>query len=49
MSGKAGGALKREMGVTTIALHLFVDNHLARAMYQKLGHVGTDTAMAKEI
>jgi GNAT superfamily N-acetyltransferase len=39
----------REMGVATIALHLFADNHPARAMYQKLGYAGTDTAMAKEI
>ena len=39
----------REMGVTTIALHLFADNHPARAMYQKLGYAGTDTAMAKDI
>jgi GNAT superfamily N-acetyltransferase len=39
----------REMGVTTIALHLFADNHPARAMYRKLGYAGTDTAMAKDI
>lgn len=39
----------REMSVTTIALHLFADNHPARAMYQKLGYAGTDTAMAKDI
>ena len=37
------------IGVTTIALHLFADNHPARAMYQKLGYAGTDTAMAKDI
>ena len=41
--------IAREMGVTTIALHLFADNHPARAMYQKLGYAGTDTAMAKDI
>ena len=39
----------REMGVNTIALHLFADNHPARAMYQKLGYAGTDTAMAKQL
>ena len=39
----------REMGVRTIALHLFADNHPARAMYQKLGYTGSATSMAKEI
>jgi GNAT superfamily N-acetyltransferase len=39
----------REMGATTIALHLFADNHPARAMYRKLGYAGTDTSMAKQI
>ena len=39
----------REMGVTTIALHLFADNHPARAMYRKLGYTGTDTSMSKQI
>ena len=39
----------REMGVTAIALHLFADNHPARAMYQKLGYAGSATSMAKEI
>ena len=39
----------REMGVTTIALHLFADNHPARAMYRKLGYAGTETSMAKDI
>jgi len=39
----------REMGVATIALHLFADNHPARAMYRKLGYAGTDTAMAKDV
>ena len=39
----------REMGVTTIALHLFADNHPARAMYRKLGYKGTNTSMAKQI
>ena len=39
----------REMGVSSIALHVFADNHPARAMYRKLGYAGTDTAMAKQI
>lgn len=39
----------REMGVTSIALHVFADNHPARAMYQKLGYAGTDTQMVKVI
>jgi len=39
----------REMGVSSIALHVFADNHQARAMYQRLGYAGTDTAMAKQI
>ena len=39
----------RELGVGTIALHLFADNTAARAMYQKLGYTGTDTSMAKQI
>jgi ribosomal protein S18 acetylase RimI-like enzyme len=39
----------REMGITTIALHVFKHNHPARAMYEKLGYVGTDTMMSKEL
>ena len=39
----------REMGVSSIALHVFADNHPARAMYRKLDYAGTDTAMAKQI
>ena len=39
----------REMGVASIALHLFADNHPARAMYQMLGYSGTDTAMTKDV
>ncbi|MFN2217716.1 MAG: GNAT family N-acetyltransferase [Anaerolineae bacterium] len=39
----------REMGVTSIALHVFADNHPARAMYQKLGYTGIDTQMVKVI
>ena len=39
----------REMGVPSIALHVFAGNHPARALYRKLGYVGTETAMAKQI
>ncbi|MBN1872716.1 MAG: GNAT family N-acetyltransferase [Anaerolineae bacterium] len=39
----------REMGITTIALHVFKHNHPARAMYSKLGYVGTDTMLSKDI
>jgi GNAT superfamily N-acetyltransferase len=39
----------REMGVTSIGLHVFADNLPARAMYRKLGYAGTDTQMVKAI
>jgi GNAT superfamily N-acetyltransferase len=39
----------REMGVTSISLHVFADNHPARAMYRKLGYTGTDTQMVKAV
>jgi GNAT superfamily N-acetyltransferase len=39
----------REMGVGTIALHVFEHNHPARAMYEKLGYSGTGTMMSKQI
>lgn len=39
----------REMGVTTISLHVFTHNHPARAMYEKLGYAGTGAAMSKEL
>jgi GNAT superfamily N-acetyltransferase len=39
----------RELGVSTIALHVFADNLPARAMYGTLGYAGTDTEMAKAI
>jgi len=39
----------REMGITTLSLHVFTHNHPARAMYEKLGYVGTETMMSKEI
>ena len=39
----------REMGITTISLHVFKHNHSARAMYEKLGYVGANNMMAKEL
>jgi RimJ/RimL family protein N-acetyltransferase len=39
----------REMGIGTIALHVFEHNRAARAMYEKLGYVGTGNMMSKEI
>lgn len=39
----------RAMDVSTIALHVFEENHPARAMYQKLSYTGTDTQMAKAV
>ena len=39
----------REMGVSSIVLHVFEDNHPARAMYRKLGYAGTSTQMAKTV
>jgi ribosomal protein S18 acetylase RimI-like enzyme len=39
----------REMGITTISLHVFKHNHSARAMYEKLGYVGADNMMSKEL
>ncbi len=39
----------REMGITTILLHVFKHNRSARAMYEKLGYVGADEMMAKEL
>ena len=39
----------RTMGTTRVALHVFEHNHAARALYAKLGYVGTGTMMAKEI
>lgn len=39
----------QETGITTISLHVFRHNHPARAMYEKLGYVGTDTMMSKEL
>ena len=39
----------REMGITIISLHVFKHNHPARGMYEKLGYVGTDTMMSKDL
>jgi GNAT superfamily N-acetyltransferase len=39
----------RKRGITTIALHVFRHNHSARAMYEKLGYVGQDEMMSKEL
>ena len=42
----------REMGITKINLHVFKQNHSARAMYEKLGYVGfagSDTNMYKDL
>lgn len=39
----------QKMGITRISLHVFRHNHPARAMYEKLGYVGTDTMMSKEL
>lgn len=38
-----------EMGISTIALHVFKHNHAARTMYEKFGYVGPDEAMIKEL
>lgn len=39
----------RAMGITTVSLHVFVHNHAARAMYEKLGYVGVGDMMSKEL
>ncbi len=39
----------REMGITTISLHVFKFNHSARAMYQKLGYVGEEEMMSMDL
>lgn len=39
----------REMGIGQISLHVFRDNHPARAMYEKLGYTGAATMMSKQI
>ena len=39
----------RELGLHTIALHVFGHNHAARAMYEKLGYVTTNVQMLKTL
>jgi len=39
----------REMGITTISLHVIKHNQSARTRYQKPGHVGMDEKMSKEL
>ena len=46
---KAMEAKAREMGISTIALHVFEHNRAARAMYDKLGYTGAGNMMSKEI
>jgi RimJ/RimL family protein N-acetyltransferase len=51
--GYASGAFQaleveaRELGLGSIGLHVFGDNHAARALYQKLGYVETNVNMRK--
>ncbi len=39
----------RELGLHTIALHVFGHNHAARAMYEKLGYITTNVQMLKTV
>jgi RimJ/RimL family protein N-acetyltransferase len=39
----------RWLGLASIGLHVFGDNHAARALYQKLGYVETNVNMRKLI
>jgi ribosomal protein S18 acetylase RimI-like enzyme len=42
----------KELGISTISLHVFKHNHSARAMYEKLGYLGisgSETYMSKEL
>jgi GNAT superfamily N-acetyltransferase len=39
----------REMGISTISLHVFRHNRAARAMYEKLGYVGAGGEMSKQL
>jgi ribosomal protein S18 acetylase RimI-like enzyme len=39
----------RDMGITTIGLHVFGHNTAARALYEKLGFVTTNLIMKKTI
>jgi ribosomal protein S18 acetylase RimI-like enzyme len=37
----------RQVGLSTISLHVFGHNHTARAMYEKLGYATTNVMMRK--
>jgi len=39
----------RNLGLTTISLHVFGHNHAARAMYEKLGYITTNVSMSKTL
>jgi len=42
----------RDLGISTISLHVFKHNHAARGMYEKLGYggiSGSETYMSKEL
>jgi ribosomal protein S18 acetylase RimI-like enzyme len=39
----------RQMGLNTISLHVFGNNHAARVLYQKLGFVETNVMMSKTL
>jgi RimJ/RimL family protein N-acetyltransferase len=39
----------RALGLTRVALHVFGHNHVARALYEKMGYHATDLSMAKEL
>ena len=39
----------KELGLTTISLHVFGHNHAARALYEKQGYIITDLVMSKTL
>jgi ribosomal protein S18 acetylase RimI-like enzyme len=39
----------RELGLATLSLHVFVFNHEARALYEKLGYAITNINMSKAL
>lgn len=39
----------RQLGLSTISLHVFGHNHAARALYEKLGYVTTNVMMRKTL
>jgi ribosomal protein S18 acetylase RimI-like enzyme len=39
----------RELGLDSISLHAFGNNHAARAMYEKLGYITTNVMMTKQL